>query len=49
MSRVILTGVAALGGMWLVVAVVWFLRRGRVPHLGVVSDQWLTLHPPDRK
>jgi hypothetical protein len=52
MSTMFVTGLAALGG---VVSLVWIAfaiahhvrRRRRVPQLGVVSEQWLTLHRAD--
>ena len=51
MNTVLITSVMAVGVVslvWFAVAIVRHVRRRRLPPLGVVSDEWLTLHRADR-
>ena len=51
MNTVMITSVMAVGIVslvWFAVAIVRHVRRRRLPPLGVVSDEWLTLHRADR-
>ena len=51
MSTVMITSLMAVGIVsliWFAVAIVRHIRRRRLPPLGVVSDEWLTLHRADR-
>jgi len=50
MSTVMITSLAVgvVSLVWFAVAIVRHIRRRRLPPLGVVSDEWLTLHRADR-
>jgi len=51
MSTAMITSLMAVGIVslfWFAVAIVRHIRRRRLPPLGVVSDEWLTLHRADR-
>jgi hypothetical protein len=51
MSTVMITSLMAVGIVslaWFAFAIVRHVRRRRLPELGVVSEQWLTLHRADR-
>jgi len=51
MSTVMITSVMGVGIVslvWFAVAIVRHVRRRRRPQLGVVSEEWLTLHRADR-
>ena len=43
-----LLAVGIVSVVWFVLAIVRHLRRRRRPQLGVVSEEWLTLHKADR-
>ena len=51
MSTVMIKSLMAVGIVsliWFAIAIVRHVRRRRLPLLGVVSEQWLTLHRADR-
>jgi len=51
MSAVMITSLMAVGIVslvWFAFAIVRHVRRRRLPPLGVVSEEWLTLHRADR-
>jgi hypothetical protein len=50
-SAVMITSLMAVGIVslvWFALAIMRFVRRRRRPQLGVVSEEWLTLHRADR-
>lgn len=51
MTTMMLTSLMAVGIVslaWFAFAIVRHVRRRRHPQLGVVSEEWLTLHRADR-
>jgi len=51
MNTVMITSLMAVGIVslvWFASAIVRHVRRRRHPQLGVVSEEWLTLHRADR-